>query len=197
MTSVSERTALSESFNFCRHAANAVLSYIDPEWFAALASIRQGLYNSNSSNRLVQSINPSLWPSHTVTWDRHIDAHYDTKDHPRGWSALSVYGTFVSGGELCIPTLGLRMRLTPRDTAYIRGTMLEHQIMDFQGGHRFAHTSYLPFSMVHHYQHLLHKPILSMPFSHVDEIHAFLLQSHRVRRRLIHGHFSQQRQGQY
>lgn len=160
------------------------MSFIDPQWYTALMSIRTGLEHSNPVNSLILKADNSVWPSHTVTWNRHIHPHFDKKDHPRGWSSLSVYGTFTSGGDLHIPTLGLVMRFTPRDYACLRGKFLEHSISKFQGGHRFAHTSYSPFSIFDHYEHYL-KHISSYTHTKTPDILNSLQNPHRIHRRKL------------
>lgn len=161
-------SAVNEAFECSREATNGVLSVIDQGWYAVLQAIREKLKSGgdeklrggNSGAQAHQSLDPSLLPSHTLSWN---DLHSDHSGCARGWSGFHATGNYEEGGELWIPALNLKLRFlpgmlpgniiyyisslmpnNPGDFILIRGALLEHVILPFKGGNRYADTSYLP-----------------------------------------------------
>ncbi|GJJ10971.1 hypothetical protein Clacol_005200 [Clathrus columnatus] len=90
VTEMDEIAELNRSFSFSRNVNNRILDIIDPNWHKTLSSIRPLIARENSSAALILGVDDSLVISHTITWNRQIDSHFDSKDCVRGWAALHV-----------------------------------------------------------------------------------------------------------
>jgi hypothetical protein len=61
-----------------------------------------------------------------------VGIHTDKGDVRDGWVAMVCTGGFT-GGELCIPGLGLKLAFKPGDIIFFRSRLLEHFVTDFVG----------------------------------------------------------------
>ena len=89
---------------------------------------------------------PLLMEGREVLFNRISGNHLDGQDPRLGYAGLYSCGTFTSGGWIYFRQLKLKIRLLPGDFILIRGRVLEHEILEFDGGQRisiphFTHTS--------------------------------------------------------
>jgi hypothetical protein len=61
-----------------------------------------------------------------------VGIHKDKGDVKDGWVAMICCGEF-EGGDLCIPGLGLKLQHRPEDVVFLRSSLLEHFVSDFDG----------------------------------------------------------------
>ncbi|KAH7332883.1 hypothetical protein B0J17DRAFT_632155 [Rhizoctonia solani] len=54
------------------------------------------------------------------------------KEHPAGWSLLAIFGTCKTG-MLSIPRLGIRFHNLPGTLVLLRGRLLEHEVVEWDG----------------------------------------------------------------
>ncbi|KAK7952418.1 uncharacterized protein PG986_008146 [Apiospora aurea] len=67
----------------------------------------------------------------------HTQRHRDNGDIKGGLAGLATLGNYT-GGNLCLPQLGVKVRYGPGACALTRGSGLEHLVTDFQGPRFFA-----------------------------------------------------------
>lgn len=63
---------------------------------------------------------------------RSTRSHSDSKESERGWSPLVVMGDCKTG-MLSIPRLGIKFSYLPGALVLIRGRLLEHEVVDWDG----------------------------------------------------------------
>ncbi|KAK8131753.1 hypothetical protein PG984_008191 [Apiospora sp. TS-2023a] len=63
--------------------------------------------------------------------------HRDTKDMHGGLAGLLTLGSYT-GGNLCVPQLGIKTRYAPGACAVLRGDKLEHMVTDYTGPRYFV-----------------------------------------------------------
>lgn len=107
--------------------------------------MRDKLNQDNAASKALSSIDPLLFEGRGVMYNRKTPLHQDKLDPHRGWAALLALGEFKTGGELSIPRLKLKVRYLPGDLILIRGRILPHEVLDWDGKQRisivmFTHT---------------------------------------------------------
>ena len=61
-----------------------------------------------------------------------VDPHKDDGDMEQGWVAMFVTGEFT-GGDLVLPSLGIKMDYQPGDIVFMRSGELEHYVDEWEG----------------------------------------------------------------
>lgn len=61
-----------------------------------------------------------------------VRPHRDKNDTTTGWTAMTCEGNFT-GGLLVVPELGVKINFRPGDVIFLRASMLEHYLEDWEG----------------------------------------------------------------
>lgn len=125
---------------------NEVTRIADPVFYNNLLRLRAAVEKKHAVAECFNSIDPLAYEGREILFNRMSGIHTDSQDPHLAYAGLKIAGDFTSGGQLEIPDLDLRLRMLPGDFALIRGRVLKHGILPWDGGQRiciphFTHTS--------------------------------------------------------
>ncbi|KAF8523824.1 hypothetical protein JB92DRAFT_3109802 [Gautieria morchelliformis] len=139
---------------------NAILGKLDPDAHRMLTELRAAA-NQIGGSRSTLSVDSSLYPCHALLYNCQTPEYLDEKDHPYMWATLHAFGTFTSGGEVEMPSLGLLIPFCPGDSIFIRGNVLPHKVRRWEGGQRISFTSFAHKSVLD--AHSIRDPLFQPP----------------------------------
>lgn len=144
--SFSAATGLFRQLNILSHQINAYLENIDPIQFHSLTKLQNAGNLKYPHMEALGSVDPLLMEGRAIIFNRQTERHPDVDDDVNAWAALVILGKFTQG-FLRIPILNLQVRYNPGDLVWIRGHILEHEVMEWIGGQHiciahFTHSSF-------------------------------------------------------
>lgn len=110
---------------------NDILKFLDADIYKAHEKLREKLLASPADCVLTMS-NILLWVGRSFILNRATPLHRDGRDHPANWTLLITLGTSTSG-DLWLLGIATRMFYEPGTIVFIRGGLMEHQVLDFKG----------------------------------------------------------------
>lgn len=125
---------------------NEVTRIADPIFYDNLLRLREAVQKKHALAEAFNAIDSLAYEGREILFNRMSGIHNDSQDPPLAYAGLKVAGDFTSGGQLEVPELNLRLRMLPGDFSLIRGRVLKHGILPWEGGQRicvphFTHTS--------------------------------------------------------
>jgi len=138
-------TAAAREMSFTSERINGMLKNLDPAAFKRYSEFNTRLKQAHAHVNAINAVDPIVYQGRIILFNRKTPFHADTQGPPSEWNCLHALGHFT-GGSFRIRRLGLRMRYEPGDMFFIRGSILEHEVEDFEGGQRisvtyFSHTN--------------------------------------------------------
>ncbi|KAK8052933.1 hypothetical protein PG996_012234 [Apiospora saccharicola] len=106
---------------------------LDPDYYDLCRRILQQLL---PRHRLVTGDEDDFLSLFAVGVNAYTQRHRDTKDMHGGLAGLLTLGSYT-GGNLCVPQLGIKTRYAPGACAVLRGDKLEHMVTDYTGPRYF------------------------------------------------------------
>jgi hypothetical protein len=110
-----------------------------------LEALHEAMCKESPGYELLSTVDRCLFPAKELLFNKISLPHVDRGDPHLGWVALVALGNF-KGGPMELPELGLRIRYEPGDVVFLRGRVVQHQVIGSWVGQRisiphFAHSS--------------------------------------------------------
>jgi hypothetical protein len=105
---------------------------LDPEQYEAYRAHFQHLVDVTPL-KILEVSNSQCWLGLAVLRNLQVHNHKDKGDVKDGWVAMTCFGDFTEGGELCLPQLDLKLHFRPRDVVFFRSSVLEHFVTKANG----------------------------------------------------------------
>lgn len=137
---------------------NEFTSYLDSPFHSGLRNLRN-FTNRYPDVKLFADADSLLMEGRSLIFNRQTSRHIDGRDLVSGWQVIVAGGHFSSGGSVCIPRLGLRLRLLPGDMVMIRGRILAHEIEPWKGGQRVSLVNFTHESVWKYAENILAKEL--------------------------------------
>ncbi|KAH0562470.1 hypothetical protein GP486_002837 [Trichoglossum hirsutum] len=125
-----------KSFGPLTKAIDLLFLIIDSKLRQAYRKAYRRLRSAAKILTTTDSPDDELFPLRAVLVNTHTEPHVDKDDWVGGWAWLAPFGTFT-GGDLCIPQLGIRVPMPAGSIVGIRGRELIH-FTDKWAGARYS-----------------------------------------------------------
>jgi hypothetical protein len=112
---------------------NFLFEEIDPGQFAAHVKLNEELAKRYPAAEAIRSFDPIMPLGRSVIFNRATPLHSDRLDPVQGWAVLVALGD-AKKGRLWIPRLNLKIDYEPGTIIFIRGQLLEHEVLMFDNG---------------------------------------------------------------
>ncbi|KAH0536730.1 hypothetical protein FGG08_006438 [Glutinoglossum americanum] len=109
---------------------------VDPKLQKAYGAAYQRLDPGEKIFCTTEDPKKELFPLRAVLVNTLTEPHVDSNDWIGGWAWISPFGVF-SGGDICLPQLGVRVPLPPGGIAGLRGRELIHFAGKWSGSRYF------------------------------------------------------------
>ncbi|KAI9763373.1 MAG: hypothetical protein M1840_000565 [Geoglossum simile] len=116
----SYRVSTMKSFGPLTAAVDLLFSTIDPKLHKAYRAAYQRLDPGEKIFCTTEDPKKELFPLRAILVNTLTEPHVDSDDWIGGWAWISPFGNF-SGGDICLPQLGVRVPLPPGGIAGLRG----------------------------------------------------------------------------
>ncbi|KAI9765984.1 MAG: hypothetical protein M1840_006991 [Geoglossum simile] len=175
----SYRVSTMKSFGPLTAAVDLLFSTIDPKLHKAYRAAYQRLDPGERIFCTTEDPKKELFPLRAILVNTLTEPHVDSDDWIGGWAWISPFGNF-SGGDLCLPQLGVRVPLPPGGIAGLRGRELVH-FTDKWSGSRYSIVHFFKESIRRCVQKYHQLPVTmtttTAPLSHPRKI------SHRIEKK--------------
>jgi hypothetical protein len=119
------------------HRVNAIIEFVDPPHFQELQEVQKELKKKVAGFEALALQDPLLYEGREFLFNRMSGVHTDSQDPHLGWAILVGLGEHTNA-YLKIPNLGLLVRLNPRDAIVLRGRVIPHETLGWDGGQRIC-----------------------------------------------------------
>lgn len=109
---------------------------LDPDYYDLCRRIFQQLPPRHRLETATDVAEDDFLSLFAVGVNAYTQRHRDTKDMRGGLAGLLTLGSYT-GGNLCLPQLGIKTRYAPGACAVLRGDMVEHMVADYTGPRYF------------------------------------------------------------
>ncbi|KAK8066820.1 hypothetical protein PG997_013567 [Apiospora hydei] len=117
----------------CGDVVRFLLRNLDPE----LYSLYHSVYDNLPGQHRLDTTDDDFLSLFAVGINGYTQRHRDTNDLAGGMAGLVTLGSYT-GGNLCIPQLGFRVRYAPGACAILRGDKMDHLVTDYSGPRYFV-----------------------------------------------------------
>jgi hypothetical protein len=128
----SYRASTLKSFGPLTTAVDHLYSIVDPKLRKAYRAAYQRLSPGEKIFCTTENPKQELFPLRAILVNTLTEPHVDSDDWIGGWAWISPFGSF-SGGDFCLPQLGVRVPLPPGGIAGLRGRELIHFTSKWSG----------------------------------------------------------------
>ncbi|KAG8794829.1 hypothetical protein FRC12_021153 [Ceratobasidium sp. 428] len=111
---------------------NYGISRCYPESYKAHLQMRAALEERLPAVKAMATNNPNVMSGTSYIYNRRTRLHTDRKEGKRGISPLVVMGDCTTG-YLALPRLRIKIKYLPRALVFIRGRLLDHKVMGWNG----------------------------------------------------------------
>ncbi|KAK8137519.1 hypothetical protein PG984_003012 [Apiospora sp. TS-2023a] len=118
-------------FGRCSDVIRFLVETLDPEYYAFCREV----YNHIPEQSRLKTTENDFLSLFALGINGYTQRHRDTSDLAGGMAGSMTFGDYT-GGNLCIPHLGLRVRYAPGACTILRGDRMDHLVTDFSG-HRY------------------------------------------------------------
>lgn len=118
------------------HRMNTILQLIDEPAYDASKELRSRL-DKLPYHRTLTSIDNLLWEGRSIIFNRTTPNHRDRRDMEAAWTPLLTAGEY-EGGDLRLEGLGTDLSYGPGSIIFIRGGIMKHEVLDWEGRQRIA-----------------------------------------------------------
>ncbi|KAI9765838.1 MAG: hypothetical protein M1840_007120 [Geoglossum simile] len=132
----SYRVSTIKSFGPLTAAVDLFFSTIDQKLHKAYRAAYQRLNPGEKIFCTTEDPKKELFPLRAILVNTLTEPHVDSDDWIGGWAWISPFGNF-SGGDICLPQLGVRVPLPPGGIVGLRGRELVH-FTDKWSGSRYS-----------------------------------------------------------
>ena len=128
------------------HRLNVLLRTLDPVHYGDAVELKRCLMEMHPGFATLAGNDNMVYEGMEILWNVMSKLHNDKQDPIFGWAIITILGGPFEGGELYLPNLGLKVRMQPGDVIFVKGRVLRHVTMDWEGGQRvsipiFTHSS--------------------------------------------------------
>ncbi len=128
--------SLVKDLQLLSYRINTILEEADPDAFEAFKRLNEALAKE-PYHEAIQKIDPLLWEGRSIIFNRTTSRHIDNRDSRVAWTPLVAFGDFKKG-DLRIHTLGSDMYYEPGTVIFLRGGILEHEVLEWEGPQRIS-----------------------------------------------------------
>ncbi|KAF8607077.1 hypothetical protein BDV93DRAFT_519987 [Ceratobasidium sp. AG-I] len=111
---------------------NYALFRLAPESYRSHVEMKAKLTEQLDCARALSVNNPVVLVGCAFIFSRSTPLHFDHKEPPEGWAILVVLGDCTTG-MLAIPRLGIKFRYLPGTVVLLRGRLLDHEVVEWDG----------------------------------------------------------------
>ncbi|KAK6855582.1 hypothetical protein PG995_007733 [Apiospora arundinis] len=117
----------------CSDVIRFLVENLDPEYYALCRAV----YDQLPEDDRVATTDKDFLSLFALGINGHTQRHRDTNDIAGGMAGLMTLGDYT-GGNLCIPQLGFRVRYKPGACTVLRGDKMDHLVTDYSGPRYFV-----------------------------------------------------------
>ncbi|KAK8002150.1 hypothetical protein PG991_014372 [Apiospora marii] len=117
----------------CSDVIRFLVESLDPEYYAFC----RGVYDHIPEQARLKTTDNDFLSLFALGINGYTQRHRDTGDMVGGMAGLVTLGGYT-GGNLCIPQLGFRVRYAPGACTILRGDKMDHLVTDFSGPRYFV-----------------------------------------------------------
>jgi hypothetical protein len=128
---------------------NYVLSQVDPLASKSQAELISTISAQQYDGKLLDS-DPSLWTSRSIIFNRDTIRHRDVRDEADSWCAMLVLGK-PHQSNLGLPTMNNILHYVPGTLVLLRGSRVEHMLLNWDNCYRVAIVHYTEKSVWRHF----------------------------------------------